>query len=272
MSYEIINYNARRGINYGERLLAGYALNDLRSYLFPLYTPKGALVLQEAPPDHPHHQGLWCGLEVDGHDLWNAGSFGKVHHAQVNLQSLNTINTTITAAGVDFASPLRWCKATGETILHEARTIHIAAHQSFTHVQWQSTFSHQGKVTQLGQTKEAGIAIRVPPHWETIFGGRIRNAQGGRGEAETFDRSSPWINVEGRVVGETYAGIVLAAGIDSEPRPWFTRDYGIHVYNPTRHRAIILAPGETVTWSVDVLAYDGTQTIEQINAWVDSLS
>lgn len=271
MSYEIINYNARRWIKSGDRLLAGYNCNDLRAYLFPLYTPNGALVLQEAPPDHPHHQGLWAGLEIDGHDLWNAGSFGKPRHRQTSVQSLNEISPTITGEGVTLSHDLQWSTAAGVELLFEARTVHIVAQADFTLVQWCSTFSHPNKTTALGQTKEAGIAIRVPPHWETAFGGTIRNAQGEIGEANTFDRLSPWVSVEGSVVGQTKAGVVLATGANSELCPWFTRDYGIHVYNPARHRAITLAGGETFTWAVNLLAYDGAQSIEQINAWVGSI-
>ncbi|MFN8493189.1 MAG: DUF6807 family protein [Caldilineaceae bacterium] len=270
MSYTVTKYNARLWIKSGERLLAGYAANELRSYLFPLYTPNGALVLQEAPPDHPHHQGLWCGLEVDGHDLWNAGSFGKARHRQALLKPLNEIEATVTATGVQLAHAVRWETVDGQELLQEVRTVQVRGEAEYTLVQWRSTFSHPEKATRLGQTKEAGIAIRVPPHWETALGGRIRNAQGALGEAATFDQSAAWVNVEGRVVGETLAGVVLAPTADSEVCPWFTRDYGIQVYNPARHRAITLAPGERLTWAVNVLAYDGARSVAEIDAFVRS--
>lgn len=270
MAYEIMKYNARLWIKSGERLLAGYAANELRTYLFPLYTPKGALVLQEAPPDHPHHQGLWCGLEVDGHDLWNAGSFGKARHRQALLKPLNEIDTTITATGVQLAHAVRWETVDGQVLLQEMRTVAVQAVAECTLVQWRSTFTQPEKVTHLGQTKEAGIAIRVPPHWETSFGGRIRNAHGALGEAATFDQTAAWVNVEGSVVGETQAGVVLAPLGASEACPWFTRDYGIQVYNPARHQAITLAPGESLTWAVNVLAYDGARSVEEVTALVQS--
>ena len=271
MSYEIINYNARRWIKQGDRLLAGYNCNDLRAYLFPLYTPNGGLVLQEAPPDHRHHQGLWAGLEIDGHDLWNAGSFGKLRHQQCSVQPLNEINTAIDARGCLLTHDLSWSTAAAEVLLYERRIVRVSSEPDFTLVQWYSTFSHPDKTTTLGQTKESGIAIRIPPHWETAFGGTIRNAQGEFGETNTFDRPSPWVNVEGSVVGAVKAGVVLAISADSELCTWFTRDYGIHVYNPARHRVITLIPGDTLTWSIKLLAYDGAQSIEQINGWVDSI-
>lgn len=266
MSYAILRYNSRLWITADGRLLAGYASNELRSYLFPLYTPQGALVLQEAPPDHPHHQGLWCGLEIDGYDLWNAGSFGKPRHRQECTPALNELSTTITAEGVQLAHRVRWLTADGQELLWESRKIQVSIRAECTEVVWHSSFKASVKPVHLGQTKESGIAIRVPPHWESAFGGRIRNAQGAIGEAATFDQASPWVNVEGRVVGESMAGIVLAPTHDSESCPWFTRDYGIHVYNPARHRQIHLAAGETLDWSVRVLAYDGARTVQSIEA------
>ncbi len=152
MAYEVINYNARRWIKQGNRLLAGYNCNDLRAYLFPLYTPNGALVLQEAPPDHPHHQGLWCGLEVDGHDLWNAGSFGKPRHRQTSVQLLNEISTTVSAMGVVLTHDVRWSTAADEVLLHEQRVVRVAAQPEFTLVQWRSTFSQPDKTVLLGHT------------------------------------------------------------------------------------------------------------------------
>ena len=268
MSYEVLKYNARLWIKQGDRLLAGYSANELRSYVFPLYSPNGALVLQESPPDHPHHQGICVGLEVDGHDMWNAGSFGRARHRQELLCKLNEIEPVITDDGVQIIHPVRWTSADGDELLLEDRTIHFRAMPDFTLVQLRSTFSHPQKATELGQTKESGIGIRVPPHWETVFGGRIRNQQGGEGEAATFNQMSPWISIEGSAAGDLSAGIVLAPTAESEACPWFTRDYGLNVYNPARHRQITLQAGEKMTWSVNVLAYDGTRSVQQIDQWL----
>ncbi len=265
MAYDVINYNARLWVTEHGRLLAGYTANELRGYLFPLYTPNGALVLQECPPDHPHHQGICAGLEINGHDLWNAGSFGKPRHRQTLQPSLRDLEPTIAADGVTFHHAVRWETVEGEDLLHEARTVRIRSAAECTVVEWQSTFRQPEKVVHLGQTKESGIGVRVPPHWETRFGGQIRNAQGDVGESTCFDKVSPWLNVEGRVVGETQAGVIFAPAPESEQCPWFTRDYGLHVYNPARHHPFTLQPGEQIVWRVKVLAYDGARDVETLH-------
>lgn len=270
LTYTAFYDNARWWTKYGDRLLGGYSANPLRAYVFPLYSPAGMLVLQEAPPDHPHHQGLWVGLEVNGYDLWNAGSHGRPGHRQQSIPTLQQLQPVLSADGVRFAHDVRWLTVDGDELLHEARTVAFCAGETATVVTWQSTFSHPTQMVRLGQTKEAGIGLRVPPHWEAVHGGRIRNAWGDTGEAGTFDKQSPWINVEGRAVGEGVAGLVFAPLPGSEPCPWFTRGYGVQVYNPARRRAVELAPGHALTWSAQLIAYDGHCTVEELNLMVAS--
>jgi hypothetical protein len=225
------------------------------------------LVIQEAPPDHPHHQGVWAGLEIDGHDVWNAGSFKVPRNRQELTGPLaEAVSPRIDGNGVTLSHSVRWTAVDGTELLLEERAVTFRATDECTIVDWQSVFGHPGKPARIGQTKESGIAIRVPPHWETRFGGRIRNAEGSESEAGCFDQMSDWLNVEGSAGGGRTAGIVLVP--QTAPCPWFTRDYGIHIYNPARHGVIDLDPGEQLTWAVRFLAYDGARTTDEIDALV----
>ncbi len=271
MSYHVHFYNARWWVSFGSRLLGGYCANELRSYVFPLYTPQGLLTVQEAPPDHPHHQGVWAGLEIDGHDLWNAGSRGLARHRQTIVPALDAVQPQVSSSGVEINHQVQWMTVDGELLLVERRSVRYRAHPDCTQIEWSSTFSHPTKATHVGQTKESGIGLRVPPHWETLFGGQIRNASGDVGEAACFDKLSPWLNVEGCALGNTVAGLVFLSTSPEAAVPWFTRDYGCHVYNPARHGAIDLAPTQSLTWSIQVLAYDDHRSIDSINDLVASV-
>jgi hypothetical protein len=266
--YQTLFTNARWWITADDELIGGYAANALRSYVFPLYTPAGVLVLQEAPPDHPHHQGIHAGLSIDGYDVWNAGSAARERHAQRLSVPLGEIKPEINEDGVGIAHPVQWTTVDGQTLLHEERQVHFSSVDEFTRVRWRSTFRAPDRSIHIDQTKEAGIAVRVPPHWETLFGGQIRNAQGDVGEAACFDRSSPWLNIQGAAGNGHVAGIVFAPTAESEPCPWFTRDYGEHVYNPSRHHPIPLDAGASFTWAVDVLAYDGQHGVDEIDLMI----
>jgi hypothetical protein len=270
--YETLSYNNRVWVRRGERLLGAYSGNHLRSYVFPLYTPGGALVLQEAPPDHPHHQGLFAGLNVDGHDLWNAGSGDVPCHRQVAAPTVREMEPSITAEGVTIAHGVCWTTAAGEEVLQEQRRVTIGARAGCTAVVWRSSFGPASRPVELRQTKEAGIGVRVPPHWETIFGGKIRNAEGMVGEFGCFDRESAWLNIQGPAYGASVAGVVFAPAPGSEICPWFTRDYGLHVYNPLRHRRVSLATGTTYSWEVRLVAYDGMREIGAIDDLMRALT
>jgi hypothetical protein len=271
MTYTTTYYNARWWVEYQGRLIGAYSTNPLRSYIFPLYTPQGMLVLQESPPDHPHHQGMSIGLEVDGHDLWNAGSYGKPPHRQEAIPAPSEFIPISEDQGVLFKHQVRWVTTEGVELLREYRQIIVSAHTHFNLIEWHSTFSHPTKSTTLAQTKEAGIGVRIPPQWETRFGGEIRNANGAVGEAATFDQESAWLNVQGPAVGGEKAGLIFWPLPSSEACPWFTRDYGPQLYNPLRHHAINLEPGRSFTWAVCLLAYDGDRSLDQLNQLVGAV-
>lgn len=268
MPYETRFYNNRWWVLADGNLVGGYNANELRSYVFPLYTLAGVLVIQEAPPDHPHHQGIWAGLEIDGHDLWNAGSFGKPRHRQTNPTPLAALQPTVDESGVTFANKVVWETVAGQSLLHERRTVRLSAAGDSTRVEWRSDFSAPDRPVSLGQTKEAGLALRVPPHWETPFGGVIRNEAGAVGESACFDSNSLWLNIEGSAGNGQTAGVVLLPR--SQSCPWFTRDYGCHVYNPLRHGEVQLQPGESFSLALTVLAYDGSRSLQEINRLVDT--
>ncbi len=263
MPYETHFYNSRWWITMDGKLLAGYNANDLRPYVFPYYSPKGALVLQESPPDHPHHQGIYVGLEVDGHDIWNAGSFGNARHRQDMEQKLEDLKPQIDDTGVTLSHRVSWKTEGGELLLSEDRRIRFSNTGFFNLVSWHSTFTAVGP-TELGKTKESGIGVRVPPHWETRWGGEIRNAEGLVGEENTFDKMSNWVNVQGAAIGQEKAGVILRPLPESESCPWFTRDYGPQVYNPLRHHNLELSDGDSFSWDLEVAAYDGNRSIADI--------
>jgi hypothetical protein len=266
VSYATQHYNSRIWVTAGGRLLGGYNAGALRSYVFPLYSPAGALVLQEAPADHPHHQGIWAGLEVDGTDLWNAGSFDVPRHRQDMVGKLAENVPEVSEGGVTIRHESRWVSVEGRELLREHRTVTFRTGPDHTAVDWQSEFSHPERTVHLGQTKESGLGLRVPPHWETRFGGRIRNAAGSVGEAACFDQMSPWLAIEGSAGGTATAGVVMVP--TSASVPWFTRDYGCHVYNPARHENLTIARNEKLAWSMRIIAYDGIRSTGEIDALV----
>ena len=56
-------------------------------YFHPLHTPKGVVVTDVAPPDHPHHRGVFLGwVEMHGKkdaDFWGWGEHAPVKGRQI---------------------------------------------------------------------------------------------------------------------------------------------------------------------------------------------
>jgi hypothetical protein len=260
--YDASHYNSRWWVARNGKLVGAYSTGALRSYVFPLYTPRGVLVLQESPADHPHHQGICVGLNIDSHDLWNAGSFAVPRNQQEPLPTSDKWQPKVSKDDVLFEHQARWVTVDGKELLLENRAVRLSQRDEYTLVEWRSEFFHPSKSSKIAQTKEAGIGLRVPPHWETIWGGQIRNAHGDVGEKGCFDKPSPWLNIQSNA---DEAGLIFVPSKSTEKCPWFTRDYGLHGYNPSRHHPYELKAGESFFWEVKVLAYDGARNIEEVD-------
>ena len=239
----------------GERLLGAVSYNGYRAYVFPLYTPKGVLVLQESPPDHPHHQGIMVGQDlVNGHNFWAILHPGHPLNRQVRAANFAA---EADQRGLTVSAELCWQAADGERVLDEQRTVRFESWEECTFVEVTSTWKATYGPVHVAQTKEGGLGMRVHQQLEAEWGGVIRSSNGDTGEAGIFDTTAAWIEVSGRI-GPNDAGIVMMPHPSASPVPWFCRNYGLHLYGPVRHAPLSLPPGGEYTLRVGFAAYDGT--------------
>ena len=256
---------ARMWVWRGDRLIGAVNIGALRAYVFPLYTPLGRLVIQESPVDHPHHQGLFVGADVNGHDMWNAGSFGNPSHRQAPVEALCTKEAH--ADGARFQLVLDWSTESGVPVMREERTLSFSQSGYGNVVDERCRFVAAYGDIHLARTKEAGLAMRVPPEWETPNGGVMLDAAGHVGESQIWYTVSDWIDVSGEGPRGVLAGITLMKHHDSPPAPWMSRDYGLHNYDPWHHQEISLPKGEVFQVGVRFVAHDGRATEEEIAEW-----
>lgn len=256
---------ARQWVWRDGRLVGAVNVGELRAYVFPLYTPRGRLVIQESPVDHPHHQGLTVGAQLNGWDMWNAGSFGIPRSRQVVVSAES--HATADATGARFLLTLDWTTAGGVKMLREKRTIGFSAAAYGHVVDVRTTMIAAYGDLHFAQTKEAGLSLRVPPEWETANGGILLDARGRVGESQIFDQLAEWIDVSGEGPVGVWAGITMMPHRDSPAVPWMVRDYGLQNYDPWRHQRISLAAGEMLTLGVRYIAHDGRGTVGDIAAW-----
>jgi hypothetical protein len=113
------------------------------------------------------------------------------------------------------------------------------------------------------KTNHSLFSARMAADLSVKNGGTMVNAEGIKGEKETFGKHSPWIDFYGKR-GEAIEGLAILQHPSNPwyPSPWFTRDYGFisptPMYWPQNGEETYLKKGETLLLRYRVLVHGGT--------------
>jgi hypothetical protein len=248
------------------RCLGGVGSNFYRCWVFPLYTPNGFTVLQEFPFDHPFHNGFFVGQspvivkEREG-NLWMApprrsfddAAFSKI--GRVDMPAAPEIE--IQECGVRLKYSGVWRDENEEPLLDEVRTVEFRTYDDATICDMTSRkIASYGKV-EYPQTKYGSIGIRVEPRLLPPVGGVIL-AEGDRcGKASVIDEHGSRYVAYENAIGTHRCGVLITVPDGETKGPWFVRDYGMAMLNPTQNHSIVTPAGESWTIALRVVAYDG---------------
>lgn len=249
------------------RALGGFGANFHRPWVFPLYTPRGLTVVQEFAFDHPFHNGVFVAqnpVEFAGGtaNFWAAPPRRSHDDALFavppgRMDADGEIAATLLPDGAIFALDLTWRDHEERPVLAERRTVAIyaAAGATICEMATEKTAAH-GPL-RFPRTKFGSIGIRAEPRLLPPLGGTVI-ADGARGDAsvahETEARSVAYENGDG--LGGRF-GVLLSRPDPDAPGPWFIRDYGMALWNPTWAGDVHLPAGETWRLALRVAAYDG---------------
>ena len=254
--YEVRALQQQLKVYADGRYVAAVQQGRFRPYVYPVFTPAGHLVTQIAPADHLHHLSIWAAHEdVNGVDFWAPETRETFPLPKILVRETETL---VDAHGVTFRQRIEWVNGEQGVELRETRTTTVTAHEDGNAIDLVCQLQAPGHEVVLGQTKEAGLAVRVADQIDVLDGGRIVNAAGEENEAHTFDRVSAWVDYAGPVTRGALAGVALFPYPEAADTPWFTRDYGPVFLNPWRHRPLSLAPGKSCALGVRVVAHDGS--------------
>jgi hypothetical protein len=210
-----------------------------RPFLHPVMGPFGHSVTrgwpQEGRPgeawDHPHHKSLYVAHgDVNGVDNWSEeGNHGRqVQREVLQCRSgdvsgvLETINDWVGHDGTKVCEDRR--KLTFWSLPESLGLFDVEVEFSAT----------EGPLT-FGDTKEGGIlTARVATTMDVPRTGRIRQAEGGNDEPETWGKRSAWCDYSGLDEGGNQVGIALLNHPMSfrYPTYWHVRNYGLMGANP----------------------------------------
>jgi len=251
--FQTVDNLNRKWILYRNKAVGAIVVTSIRTYTYPFFTPDGIIVIQECPPDHLHHQGIMLGQTfVNGHNFWAMNQAGY----PLNRQIVECTEEHIDEKGVTIIQGIQWVTSNGQYVLNEERVTRFEVWDSYNFVGVKSTWKALYGDVYIAKTKEGGLGIRVQHQLERFWGGRVRSAEGAVGEENVFDSFSDWLEIQGKVQGKQ-VGIVMMPHPSQPKIPWFTRDYGLHLYAPYRHASVHLRAGDNVSLQVGFAAFDG---------------
>lgn len=260
------------------RCLGGFGSNFYRPWVFPLYTPAGQSVVQEFAFDHPFHNGFFVGqhpvvVGARRGNFWavppRRSSDDHLFHEVGRVDTPPAPDVQPLPRGMRFSLAGIWRDEHEAPMLDEIRVVDFAAEPEATICEMTSRKVAAYGSVQYPQTKFGSIGVRVEPRLLPALGGDVLADRERRGLAEVVhEQESTFVAYENAVAGHGHVGIFLTILDPGVRGPWFVRDYGMAVYNPTWAGPITTPAGESWTVALRVVAYDGRLTPERVARWL----
>jgi len=213
-----------------------------RPFFANVMTPSGVQVTRNFPPiegkdsmDHDtYHPGLWLTFAgINGNDYWRLKQRTE-HEMYVGKPQGGPGKGAFTVSNFYLDSK----DSTGNRIAHEICKYTILARKDYYLLIYDSTISSDKSDLVFGDDQEYGLAFRVQTPIEERYGGQILNAEGLKGEKETYGKASIWADYSG-VMNNTLIGItVMPDPANFRPCWYHTRDYGLIAANPFGRKGV----------------------------------
>ncbi|MYH80768.1 hypothetical protein F4009_09800 [Candidatus Poribacteria bacterium] len=259
------------------RYLGGVGANFYRPFVFPFYTPAGQTVVQEFAFDHPFHNGIFVGqgpVQVGDREagFWASPPrrswTDKVFERLGRMDTQKDIDITPHTDGVQFVQNVVWRDENEEPLIDEMRTVNLHALADATICDMTSEKIATYGAATYPQTKFGSIGIRVEPRLLPVMGGIVLGDNGRSGGVEVVhEGESDFVAYQNILAGHGAFGVFMSILNEGVRGPWFIRDYGMALYNPTWTGAVSTPEGESWTVSLRVIAYDGELTPARAEKW-----
>ncbi len=254
-------------INIGSLFFTSYIFSPDQKYPFfyPVNGPSGASVTSMRNGTYPHHSSLFFGC-----DMVNGGNYWQEGLERGRIVSLREDILENDGPRVVLENECIWSRPGAASPIRDLRRITVSApSRDLFQIDFEVTMEMLLDVT-IRKTNHSLFSGRIDPALAVVNGGTMINAEGVRGEKETFGKPSAWMDCSGKR-GEVIEGIAILQHPSNRwyPSPWFTRDYGFFsptpMYWPADEKAgTVMKKGETVLLKYRVLVHSGSHEAARI--------
>jgi hypothetical protein len=230
-------------------------------FFFPVNGPvSGGSVTSMRNAIWPHHSSLFFGCDqVNGGNYWQEGlERGRI--ISVNAQILKEGGDTVI-----ITDECIWSRPGALSPVKDLRKFTITA-PSATMTQIDAEITMEMLIdVHIKKTNHSLFSARMAADLSVSNGGTMINAEGEKGEKDTFGKNSPWIDYYGKR-GNAIEGLAIMQHPSNPwyPSPWFTRDYGFisptPMYWPQNGEETFMQKGATLLLRYRVLVHSGTST------------
>jgi len=258
---EATQIGSRIDVTIGGKFFTSYrtAEDEKYPFFFPVNGPSGSSVTSMRNGEYPHHSSLFFGCDkVNGGNYWQEGlDRGRIVSKDPVLESKSG-NEIIILDACD------WTRPNAPQPIRDTRRIVISAPSpELRQIDFDITLEALEEVV-IQKTNHSLFSARMDPDLTPAFGGTMINADGTKGEKQTFGKPSPWLACFGSRGGKTTEGLAILQHPQNPgyPTPWFTRDYGFlsptPMFWPANNKDTRIAKGGKLRLCYRLLVFSGT--------------
>ena len=235
-----------------------FSSDEKYPFFYPVNGPlSGGSVTSMRNGEYPHHSSLFFGCDrVNEGNYWQEGlERGRI--ISVNAEILEEGGDTVV-----ISDECIWSRPGAVSPVKDQRKITITAPSAnVRQLDFEITMEMLTDI-RIQKTNHSLFSARMAADLSVKNGGTMINAEGVKGEKETFGKPSPWIDFYGKR-GDFIEGLAIMQHPANPwyPSPWFTRDYGFisptPMYWPQNGVDTFMKKGETLRLRYRVLVHGG---------------
>lgn len=235
-----------------------FSSDEKYPFFYPVNGPlSGGSVTSMRNGEYPHHSSLFFGCDmVNGGNYWQEGlERGRI--ISVNAEILKEGGDTLV-----ISDECIWSRPGAVSPVKDSRKIIITAPSANVRQMDIEITMEMLIDVHIRKTNHSLFSARMAADLSIKNGGTMINAEGAKGEKETFGKPSPWIDFFGKR-GDFTEGLAILQNPSNPwyPSPWFTRDYGFisptPMYWPQNGEETFIKKGETLQLRYRVLVHGG---------------